>query len=108
MTPLGANEIPGGSDPPVTDQVYPPAPPVAERVWEYGTPRVPAGSEPLTIESAGGLIVKVRALAADVAELSATWTVKAELPTAVGVPLIAPLAERLTPAGSEPLTMDHV
>lgn len=40
--------------------------------------------------------------------LSATCTVRVELPAVVGVPVTAPVAEfRLRPAGKEPLTMDQ-
>ena len=41
-------------------------------------------------------------------ELSRTCTVKLEVPGAVGVPLIAPLADSDTPAGSEPPLTENV
>jgi hypothetical protein len=40
---------------------------------------------------------------------SVTFTVKLEVPDALGVPVIAPLEVlRLSPAGSEPLVSDQV
>jgi len=40
---------------------------------------------------------------------SVTFTVKLDVPEAVGVPLIAPLdAFKVSPAGSEPEEIDHV
>jgi hypothetical protein len=41
--------------------------------------------------------------------LSFTWTVKFEVPFAVGIPAISPvLGEMLSPAGSVPAVMLHV
>jgi len=37
-----------------------------------------------------------------------TWTVKAKVPAAVGVPLSTPAAESVSPGGSAPLSTDHV
>jgi hypothetical protein len=39
---------------------------------------------------------------------SVTCTVKVELPGLLGVPVMAPLDERLRPAGSEPVVIAHV
>ena len=51
----------------------------------------------------------LKAMVADCIFESVTWTVKLELPEAVGVPEITPvslLSDR--PVGSEPLTIDQV
>ena len=37
-----------------------------------------------------------------------TWTVKVEVPVAVGVPLRTPDVDRVSPAGSDPDEVDHV
>jgi hypothetical protein len=50
----------------------------------------------------------LRAAVAVAFELSFTWTVKVEVPAAVGVPLIVPLAASDRPAGSEPVVVDQV
>jgi hypothetical protein len=39
---------------------------------------------------------------------SVTCTVKLELPVVLGVPVMAPLDERLRPEGSEPAVIAHV
>jgi hypothetical protein len=39
---------------------------------------------------------------------SVTCTVKVELPGLLGVPVMAPVDERLRPAGSEPAVIAHV
>src|SRR5450755_1075252 len=52
-----------------------------------------------------------RARVADVAVgvvASSAVTVKLAVPTAVGVPLITPAADRVSPAGSAPALTDHV
>jgi len=55
----------------------------------------------------GGLIVSDRAAVADTDALSVARTVKLLDPAALGVPDIVPPAERLNPAGSDPLATDH-
>ena len=74
---------------------------------EYGVLTVPGGSEEVLTVSAGPLTVMFSDFVAVAFEASVTWTVKAEVPAAVGVPeMVAPLSE--SPAGSEPDWMDHV
>jgi hypothetical protein len=68
---------------------------------------VPAGSDDVVIAKARGLIVRDSAAVADPDALSVTFTVKFEDPAALGVPVIAPLAARLRPAGNDPLDTDH-
>jgi hypothetical protein len=55
----------------------------------------------------GGLIVSDNAAVADTDALSVTFTVKLLDPAAPGVPDIVPPADKLSPAGSVPLTIDH-
>ena len=53
----------------------------------------------------GAATVMLSDLVAVVPRLSVTLTVKAEVPAAVGVPLMAPAPERVRPAGRVPLLM---
>jgi hypothetical protein len=39
--------------------------------------------------------------------LSVTFTVKFDVPTAVGVPVIDPAVDNVSPAGNDPEAMDH-
>ena len=68
---------------------------------------MPAGNEEVVIVKAGALITIDSAALAEPVALSVTFTVKLDEPAAVGVPDIVP-PERLNPAGSDPLTTDHV
>jgi predicted RecA/RadA family phage recombinase len=107
IAPLAASDKPAGSDPTVVDHVFPPDPPLAARVCEYAAPTVPLGSDEVVTVNCGGAMVMLRACDAVAFELSFTWTVKLEVPAVVGVPLIAPLAASDSPAGSEPVVVDH-
>src|ERR1035437_8515777 len=64
IDPPVASVSPAGSVPETTDHEYPPAPPVAARVWEKAVPTVPLGSELVVMASAGGLMVMPSALVA--------------------------------------------
>ena len=57
--------------------------------------------------NAGGLIVNDNGAVADCDALSVTFRLKLLDPAAVGVPDIFPAAT-LSPAGSDPLAIDHV
>ena len=58
MLPLAASVSPAGSEPPVVDQLLPPVPPLAARVWLYAVPTVPGCREPVvTISFAPKLTV---------------------------------------------------
>jgi hypothetical protein len=104
---LPARVNPAGSDPLATDQVYGGVPPDAFSVCEYPTPTVPAGNDEVLMFNAGALIVSDSPALADPEALSVTLTVKLDDPAAVGVPEIVPPA-RFSPAGSDPVTTDHV
>ena len=71
-------------------------------------PTVPATKgEVVVIESGAGLIVIDNNLVAVRAALSVTRTVKLKLPAAVGVPLIDPVANSVSPPGKDPKSMDQ-
>lgn len=71
-------------------------------------PTVPATKgEVVVIESGAGLIVIDNNLVAVRAALSVTRTVKLKLPAAVGVPLIDPVANSVSPPGKDPESMDQ-
>ena len=108
MVPLGASDRPAGSEPPVVDQVFPPVPPLAESVWLYAAPTVPAGSDDVVMVNGGGATVMLSDCVAVAFELSFTCTVKFAGPAVVGVPLMVPLAASNRPEGSEPRVVDHV
>jgi hypothetical protein len=71
---------------------------------------VPLGSVAVTMARGAGLTVMLICFVAVSAGLpeSATWTVKVDVPVAVGVPEITPLLLRLKPLGSVPEAKLHV
>jgi len=78
---------------------------MADKFWEYAAPTVPlVRGEAVVIASAGGLIIRENGFVAVCAKLSVTRTVKSEEPAAVGVPLMVPPEESVSPAGSDPDT----
>jgi hypothetical protein len=60
--------------------------------------------ESVVIDSAGGLIVKEKDFVVVCATLSVTRAVKFDKPATVGVPLMVPPDESVSPAGSDPDT----
>ena len=60
------------------------------------------------MDSVGGLTKREKAFVAVCDKLSATCTVKFEVPTVVGVPLITPPEESVRPAGSAPVVIDQM
>ena len=68
---------------------------------------MPLGSEEVVTVNGAGATVMLSAFDAVAFELSFTCTAKLEVPLAVGVPLIVPLAASDRPAGSEPVDMDQ-
>src|ERR1035438_5668695 len=106
MTPVeGLNDNPPVTLPTIIDHVYGSVPPVALRVWRYGTPIWVAGREMVVIANAGPVTVRVRlaeAVCAGAPE-SVTMNVTGATIAAVGVPLISPVvALRVKPAGRVP------
>src|SRR5579863_9233268 len=69
---------------------------------------MPPGSVVVVIVKGGAATVMLRACVSVAFATSFTWTVKFEVPTAVGVPLIVPLEERAIPDGRDPAVRDQV
>ncbi len=107
IAPPGDRFNPAGNDPLDTVQEYGGVPPVALSVCEYGAPAVPAGSDDVVISNVAGAIVSDKGAVALFAALSLTFTVKLDDPAAPGVPDIAPPADRVNPAGNDPLDKVH-
>ena len=108
MPPPELSWSPPGNAPAVIDQVYGAMPPEAVSVCEYATPTAPLGrvgelvmvTELIWIENAWLALTDA---------LSATCTVKLNVPVAVGVPVMAPVpAFSSSPPGSDPIVTDHV
>ena len=108
MAPAAESERPEGREPEVIDQAFPPVPPVAERDWLYTAPMVPLGSDDVVTVNCSGTMVMLSAALAVALALSLTWTVKFDVPEAVGEPVIAPAVESESPAGNEPAVVDQV
>jgi hypothetical protein len=106
MAPLADNDRPAGRLPDASDQVYDPVPPVAASCAEYAEPTVPPASE-LVVTETGLATVSVRLLDA-VCEPSVAATLNDEVPAALGVPVMAPLADNDRPAGRLPDASDQV
>src|SRR5215831_7720438 len=87
MAPFAARVSPAGNAPVVIDQVLPPAPPLAARVWLYAVPTVALGSDAVVTLNCGGATTMLRAFVAVVLALSFTCTVKLAVPAVVGVPV---------------------
>jgi len=68
---------------------------------------VPTGKPDVVTPKPAGLITSDKAAVAAAEALSVTLTVKLLDPAAVGVPDIVPPADRLNPAGKDPLDTDH-
>jgi hypothetical protein len=107
MTPPVERLSPAGNDPLASDHEYDGVPPDAPKVCEYPAPTVPAGSDEVVIPNPGGLIVSDIAAVVETEAPSVTLTVKLDDPAEPGVPDIAPPADRLRPAGNDPLSTDH-
>jgi hypothetical protein len=108
IVPLAPSDSPAGSEPALNDQLLPPVPPLAESAWLYVAPTVPLGSDDVVIVKGAGVTVMLRACVSVAFELSFTRTLKVEVPAAAGIPLIVPLAESDSPAGSEPALIDQL
>ena len=96
---------------PAADMVRPPGkpvalhasggtPPVAANDAVYAVPTVPLAADVVVITSGAGAMVTVKDPAAVAPALSLTVAVTVNLPAALGVPLIAPAADAVTPPGS--------
>ncbi len=105
MTPAEDKVSPAGRELPLAKlQVTGALPPVEVRVALYAVPIVAVGTEFVVIASVLRTIEIVKfavAVCCGVKE-SAAFTVKVLLPAAVGVPLITPAADNVSPAGRVP------
>lgn len=72
-------------------------------------PAVPAGSdEVVTLGGVGAALMMIcNGCVADRFAASVTLTVKLDVPTVVGVPVMAPLLASVRPAGRDPALTDH-
>ena len=108
IDPAAESVSPAGKDPEVIDHVYGSVPPEAVNACEYEAPTEPAGKgEDVVIESAPDCIVIDRSLEDSCDSLSKARTVKATVPVDVGVPLIAPAADSVSPGGNDPEMRDQ-
>ena len=99
------SERPAGREP-VIEQAYGVVPPAAVIEALYAIPTVPLGRTLVRLR--GELMVMDTAAVAAAPGLSFTWTVKFDVPCAVGVPEITPVdGEMERPAGRDPAVMLH-
>ena len=109
ITPAADNVRPAGGVPVVTDHAYGGVPPVAAKLCEYEVPTAPFGrGDAVVIESGGASTVRTNDFVVICDALSRTWTVKFAVPAVVGVPVIAPAADNVRPAGGVPDVTDHM
>jgi hypothetical protein len=110
MLPVGASVSPEGRLPDVIDHEYGAAPPVACNACEYVAPTVAELSAGVAMVS--GVDATEIVTGADVVciglLLSLTAAVKVATPLVVGVPEMAPVDARLSPAGRLPEATDHL
>jgi hypothetical protein len=102
MLPPGERLKPAGKVPADTVHVYGMVPPLAFRACEYTLPAVAGGKDDVVTANGGGATVIDKAEVSVLDPPSVTFTVKLEVPNAVGVPDIVPPAERVSPAGKVP------
>ena len=76
-------------------------------MYEYVRPTAPEGSGDVVVILMPGLIVRLKDFVAVADTLSVAWTVKLLVPRTVGVPVIAPDGDKLSPAGRVPDVIDH-
>ena len=104
-----ASVRPAGRFPWLMANVYGGVPPLAERACEgYSLPTTPEGSGDLVVNCrAAGRTFKVAWAETVAPTLSLTWTVKVDEPTAVGIPLMIPVAVSDIPLGKAPPESCH-
>ena len=97
---------PGARLPVARDHENGPLPPLADNEAEYEMPTVPSGSVEVLTASCF-LIEIVRLFVVDVAPLT-TVTVNETFWAAVGMPLMTPAVDSVSPVGRLPAAIDHV
>ena len=100
--PLEDIVTPPGS--PLAVQVYGGVPPVAEKPTEKVVPITGGAIAVVVIFTGAGLTVRLRLADAVAPALSLTVTFTVKTPTAVGVPVMSPDGEALSPSGN-PVTV---
>jgi hypothetical protein len=112
MTPPADKLSPAGNVPLDNDHVYGGVPPVAARLRLYAVPTCPFGKDVVVITGAAAATIvsesTAELLCAGCPESVTLKVSDNPLTAAVGVPLMTPLADKLSPAGSVPLDNDHV
>lgn len=110
ITPAELIESPAGK--PVALHVTLPVPPedASDPLKAEPATALPSEAAVVVMTSGAGTIEMLSCCVAEtgVAAESVTLIVKVELPGAVGVPEIVPLALKVSPAGNDPLEMLHV
>jgi hypothetical protein len=103
ITPALDSVRPCGKIPEESDQVYGAVPFAGASVCEYAVPSVASGRDVVVIKSPAAMLSTngLETVCGGV-PLSATCTVTFDVPALVGVPLITPALDRVTPAGSVP------
>jgi hypothetical protein len=76
--------------------------------WEYALPTMPPFNDAVVILRLGAETVNASDTVTVAPELSFTAMEKTEVPTTVGVPLSAPPADRVSPAGRNPVASENV
>ncbi len=69
---------------------------------------MPADREEVVMFTGAAATAMLKGLLAVAPEPSVTWTVKAAVPMAAGVPAMVPAEDRVKPAGNDPELMDQV
>lgn len=108
-TPALLNDVPGGTVPERTENVYGGVPPLATIWSEIATPSVAFGRLVVVIVSGPEFAAMVSEAECEMVcavgkQESVTWKVNGNTPVAVGVPLITPVEVlKLRPVGNEPV-----
>ncbi len=112
MAPVAAfSDNPAGNVPPASDQAYGVVPPDAASAAEYATPTCPFGSEVVVMLNVAGVMLNDRVVVLVCTGLPASVALNAGYtrPSAVGVPVTAPVALFSdNPGGNVPLASDQV
>jgi hypothetical protein len=105
---LAVKFSPPGSDPPASDQVNGAVPPARAITAEYVIPTVPCDSDVVVTDNAEAIAIDNPGDNAVAPTLSVIRTIKLNVPSADGVPLMVPvLVERVNPVGIAPDITDQ-
>ena len=107
-TPAAESVTPAGKVPAVTDQLYGAMPPLGASVVEKGVLTMAFGRFCVPTLRVVAFTVSENCWLTLCAEASVTFTVKLDVPMAVGVPLRTPAEESAMPAGRVPAETENV